>query len=178
NPYFLSYPHLGLTLLLASTTHILLKIIIHSNLPGEVQFGRTARAAWALVSAQGKRITCDEGWGALSSVFAGGGVGAASSGGGVGVAARKKPSPGRPRVQEQGVADLLGLSSASGSPVATSGMAMADVGAPEDAQKPMILDRTADGRDGVRGKPTEIHGFPGIAFEVTSSGDVETVWLF
>lgn len=25
---------------------------------------------------------------------------------------------------------------------------------------------------------TEIHGFPGIAFEVTQSGDVETVWLF
>lgn len=27
-------------------------------------------------------------------------------------------------------------------------------------------------------EPAEIHGFPGIALEVTQSGDIETVWLF
>lgn len=30
----------------------------------------------------------------------------------------------------------------------------------------------------LRSSRAEIHGFPGIAFEVTGSGHVETVWLF
>lgn len=71
-----------------------------------------------------------------------------------------------------------------------------------EVERPMILDRTADGAEGdVKGRMTgtcfsryqskaverclltcwtlaEIHGFPGIALEVTSTGDVETVWLF
>ncbi|BGP50165.1 hypothetical protein JCM10450v2_006076 [Rhodotorula kratochvilovae] len=175
NPYFLSYPHLGLTLLLASTTHILLKIILHSNLPGEVQFGRTARAAWALVSAEGERIGGEAGWEALRRFLGEGGQDAASGGG---AAVPKKPSPGRTRVQEQGVEDLLGLSSAFGSPASMSGAGGGAGSGEEDAQKPMILDRTADGRDGVRGKTTEIHGLPGLALEVTGSGDVETLWLF
>ncbi|KAI5475626.1 hypothetical protein MNV49_001087 [Pseudohyphozyma bogoriensis] len=49
NPYFTSYPHLGLTFLLDPTSHVLLKIILHSNLPGEVNFGRSARCFWEMV---------------------------------------------------------------------------------------------------------------------------------
>lgn len=66
----------------------------------------------------------------------------------------------------------------------------------DGGERPMILDRTVDGGDAeVVGKTTgefhlslrpsvlirmlvEIHGFPGVALEVTGTGDVETVWLF
>ncbi|GAA5938563.1 hypothetical protein JCM3775_002159 [Rhodotorula graminis] len=175
NPYFLSYPHLGLTLLLSSSPstaststrpippHTLLKILLHSNLPGEVQFGRTARAASVLVAPaagdegrvadadEGERRGTEEGWGAVRAFLRGeDGLGRGASG----------------RAGGQGQGAAAGESSRR-----EGKLAMGD-------EPPMILDRTADGKDGVRGKTTEIHGFPGIALEMTGSGDIETVWLF
>ncbi|GAA6017677.1 hypothetical protein JCM10207_001247 [Rhodosporidiobolus poonsookiae] len=215
--YFLSYPHLGLTLLLSTSprVHTLAKIILHSNLPGEVNFGRTARASWALFSAAEERLVGgDEGWDAVREVLgsarggrgAGGGASRGStpsppgstlsppgmsngvpiSGGGGGVGGGKKRKSPTPNFGSPAVDNLLGLSTfdvheAAGSSGAGANGAV-NAAAGDDA--PMILDRTAadGGRgkegEGVRGKTTEIHGFPGLAFEVTQEGEVETVWLF
>ncbi|GAA5999256.1 uncharacterized protein JCM10292_001705 [Rhodotorula paludigena] len=188
NPYFLSYPHLGLTLLVSSapsssfsdSAHTLEKILIHSNLPGEVQFGRTARAPWTLVLSDAERVGCEAGFERVRGALSGGAVGAGTC-----VAGRARPAArgGGKRV-EQPLEDLVvGSSSSSpngggggGSPASARSGGGGAGGA--ERERPMILDRTADGRDGVRGKTTEIHGFPGIALEVTQSGDIETVWLF
>lgn len=48
------YPHIALTLLLHSINHTLLKIILHSNLPGEVGFGRTSKAPWVINTSDGE----------------------------------------------------------------------------------------------------------------------------
>ncbi|GAA5888721.1 hypothetical protein JCM5296_000081 [Sporobolomyces johnsonii] len=211
NPYFLSYPHLGVTLLLSppqspsSAPHLLTKVILHSNLPGEVNFGRTSRCAWRLASpgqreggGGGVGVGVEDGFEKVKAMLK---PSASSNGGrtpspnpspfsnGAHTRPKTKLSNGKkPASLKEKEVDLLGLSlnledsirsgasggsgSGNGS-VAESGAAEAD----ED-ERPMILDRTADGGEGsVKGKTTEIHGFPGIALEVTSSGDVETVWL-
>jgi len=132
NPYFWSHPHLGLTFQLEPRTHILAKIILHSNLPGEVGFGGTTRCAWALVSADG--------------------------------ATRVESHDSKGFAAVRGALFVDGEHQSNGT-----------------QERPMVLDRTADRVEpggGAYGKKTEIHGFPGIAFEVTQSGDVETVWLF
>ena len=72
NPYFLSHPHLGLTFLLHPTSHTLLKIILHSNLPGEVNFGSSARCAWELVGADGERVGGEEGFDRVKQLLVGG----------------------------------------------------------------------------------------------------------
>lgn len=134
NPYFLSYPHLGLTLLLSSspsssTPHCLVKVILHSNLPGEVQFGRTARARCVLLGANAgaERVGIEEGWEALREFLS--------------------SSPGRG----------AGRSPAAGAGAGTPIKSELDLRDGAD-DRPMILDRTAaDGsRDGVRvrGKTT------------------------
>ncbi|KDE06463.1 hypothetical protein MVLG_03247 [Microbotryum lychnidis-dioicae p1A1 Lamole] len=148
NPYFLSYPSLGITFLVHGSKHHLLKVILHSNLPGEVNFGRTHRCRWALVDSSGARIGCEQPFTKVKTRLVGG-----------------SPRPGSPKGESKGEKDDL----------------MAEKGLKGfSMEKPMILDRTADGGEGseVKGKTTEIHGFPGVAFEVTNSGDVETVWLF
>ncbi|GAA5846280.1 hypothetical protein JCM9279_005887 [Rhodotorula babjevae] len=191
NPYFLSYPHVGLTLLLSSAPtpstspspspststspstaqhphpltippHTLLKVLLHSNLPGEVQFGRTARARGVLVAPgagagagagavekEGAVMGLEEGWDSVRGFLRG-----EAAGGRAAAAAGQGGTTRRAAEAELGV-----------------GVGVGD-------EPPMILDRTADGKDGVRGKTTEIHGLPGIALEVTGTGDIETVWLF
>ncbi|SCZ88350.1 BZ3500_MvSof-1268-A1-R1_Chr10-2g02928 [Microbotryum saponariae] len=148
NPYFLSYPSLGITFLVHGSKHHLLKVILHSNLPGEVNFGRTHRCRWALVDSSGARIGCEQPFTKVKTRLVGG-----------------SPRPGSPKGELKGEKDDL---------TAKKGVKGFSV------EKPMILDRTAGGGEGseVKGKTTEIHGFPGVAFEVTISGDVETVWLF
>ncbi|GAA6033789.1 hypothetical protein JCM8097_000341 [Rhodosporidiobolus ruineniae] len=230
NPYFLSYPHLGLTLLLSSApsatqpAHTLLKTIFHSNTPGEVNFGRTARARWVLVREDGKREAGAEdgaekvmsalrrrapsegektsgGWSGALSLSPSPLLAGLNGGGGKkskpGAASPLSSSPGslgaRGRLAEQPVENLLGLSTFEDPSAAPAAKAREGKTATEEHEKPMILDRTADGSvrggksrngtgenggGGVRGKTTEIHGFPGIALEVTQEGEVETVWLF
>ncbi|BGP18252.1 hypothetical protein JCM10213v2_006310 [Rhodosporidiobolus nylandii] len=207
NPYFLSYPHLGLTLLLSSSpsssipAHALLKIILHSNLPGEVNFGRTARCLWELRREGGggeKLVGVEDGAGKVREVLRASpsppssgfsSASAASSGSstngvnGGGGKRTKKPAGGMApvgKVKEQAVENLLGLSTfevPSGAPGESSREEE------RGEEKPMILDRTASGAEDrggsrVRGKTTEIHGYPTIALEVTQEGEVETVWVF
>ncbi|GAA5879924.1 hypothetical protein JCM8547_003703 [Rhodosporidiobolus lusitaniae] len=248
NPYFLSYPHLGLTLLLTSSPtppslpspstssslippHTLLKIVLHSNLPGKVNFGRTARAVWAFFRegegesegeggrGGGRLVGVEDGAEAvrkalrLRTAKSGGGTspsppgsgissnGSSASGGG---GKKKKGGNGGAGGQGSGkVENLLGLStfgvhssssspsSSSPSPLSAGGKKGGEEkdteGEDGEGERPMILDRTADGSvagndggkgGGLRGKTTEIHGFPGVALEVTQEGEVETVWLF
>ena len=46
--------------MLDPTRHILLKLILHSNLPGQDGFGKTARCRWAIIG-EGRRERSDEG---------------------------------------------------------------------------------------------------------------------
>lgn len=48
NPYFLSYFNLGIDFLVDPIRHHVLKVILHSNIPGEVLFGRYSRCPWTL----------------------------------------------------------------------------------------------------------------------------------
>ncbi|GAA5917638.1 hypothetical protein JCM6882_002000 [Rhodosporidiobolus microsporus] len=123
NPYFLSYPHLGLTLLLTSSPtspsptsphsralippHTLLKVILHSNLPGESNFGRTARALWAFCreGGQGEKLMgVEDGAGKVREVLNRGGKTQDAGGG-------RTPSP----LGGSGSGSGSGFSSASGS---------------------------------------------------------------
>ncbi|GAA5825424.1 hypothetical protein JCM11251_006977 [Rhodosporidiobolus azoricus] len=262
NPYFLSFPHLGLTLLLTSSPtprplvpssrfstlippHTLLKIILHSNLPGESNFGRTARAVWVFKreggEGGGSLGGVEDGWERVRGVLRrkGTGAGTAVSAGerepsppsspssssvagsgtrateasGTAAVGKKKSKKGAVKVREMGVENLLGLSTFDEGGRGTSPSSLAvprpsvnstaddqhqEEEGEEEEEKPMILDHGADGggggygvsvgagggadggtRSGAgRGKTTEIHGFPGIALEVTQEGEVETVWLF
>ncbi|KAH8917878.1 hypothetical protein BT69DRAFT_1354373 [Atractiella rhizophila] len=48
NPYFYLYPSQGLTFLFSATSNTLLKVLLHSNLPGEVHWGRNHRCRWTI----------------------------------------------------------------------------------------------------------------------------------
>ncbi|GAA5906625.1 uncharacterized protein JCM6883_004536 [Sporobolomyces salmoneus] len=253
NPYFLSYPHLALTLLLqprsGSTSQVLEKIILHSNLPGQINFGRTSRANWRIVyqNDHDQRGIQEEGVGGVGGEekferikeFIKNKNGTTNS---VGLKEedttmktttttllipvpstsessnskknkKNKSKPSGPVLKE---VDLLSSSPLDSSPSTSPGHLgrtpsplrneslpsdSTTIGAQEseseererereeEDEKPMILDRTASaaendltggsgGGGGTKGRTTEIHGFPGIAFEVTKSRDVETVWLF
>ncbi|GAA5864804.1 hypothetical protein JCM3774_004234 [Rhodotorula dairenensis] len=179
NPYFLSYPHLGLTVLVtvpssSGQPHVLEKVILHSNTPGQVQFGRTARALWTLKT---RRPTRPNGPGA-----------AAADGGGTDLDRERGLDQAHVEV-ERGFAAVREFLCGGGIPGGTAD------------ERPMELDRTAyhsasggvgsttgqrqqgsaggQQDSGIRGLTTEIHGFSsGVACEVTQSGDVETLWLF
>ena len=61
-------------------------------------------------------------------------------------------------------------SRASPAPAATS--------LPTSTEQPLVLDRTADALDSLAiGRSTTLHGLPGVVFEATEAGDVETLWL-
>lgn len=195
--------------MLDPTRHVLLKLILHSNLPGQDGFGKTARCRWTIVgrreaSDDDQRILaqCDQNFdsiaGAIDRIKTRDGCGTTTMDGGV----SRRSSPDDDDDDD----------------VARSGTSKL---APRE--QPMILDRTANDQDttvkgrltgkfvslcvclwrrgisinltsrfGANGnratdlssrgfystRDTEIHGFPGIAFEVTQSRHVETVWLF
>lgn len=56
--YFASHFDLGMDFLLDGSTHRLLKVVVHSNLPGEALFGRYARCSWTLTAASGQSVHC------------------------------------------------------------------------------------------------------------------------
>lgn len=62
NAYFFNYFSLGLDFMLDPTSHAVVKIIMHSNTPGEVLFGRYAKCRWTLAQAdsEGKVLSEDE----------------------------------------------------------------------------------------------------------------------
>ncbi|KAM0748079.1 hypothetical protein T439DRAFT_328065 [Meredithblackwellia eburnea MCA 4105] len=177
NPYFISHPHLGLTFLIHPTSHTLLKIILHSNLPGEVNFGRSSRCSWEIVTPNSDRKGSSHPFSAISNLL----LSSGDDGRHLGVHHGANGSQRSASVDSSG----SHRSGGSGRSKGSKGEHSSSNGIRDHAslsgepERPMILDRTVDGGDGaVNGKTTEIHGFPGIALEVTGSGDVETVWLF
>lgn len=68
----MSYPHLALTLLLDPTSHTLLKILLHSNLPGEINFGRTSKSIWSFTTHKKEdkqRRTNEDDWNAVREIL-------------------------------------------------------------------------------------------------------------
>jgi hypothetical protein len=51
NAYFMSYLPMGIDFLIHPTTHKVLKVVLHGNIPGEVLFGRYGRARWTVTTA-------------------------------------------------------------------------------------------------------------------------------
>ncbi|KAM0790133.1 hypothetical protein ACM66B_005456 [Microbotryomycetes sp. NB124-2] len=170
NAYFWSYPQHGLTFMLDPTRHVVIKLILHSNLPGQVQFCKTSRCHWRIVRTLNETTTTtsssldnqkgskegilecsgQDSFDIVQKVLQGSTSTAKAKTNGTN---RRTPSP-----QVHSTKDR-------------HGHAM--------VEKPMVLDRTADGLElGVKGRTTEIYGYPGIAFEVTTSRNIETVWLF
>lgn len=151
NPYFMSYPHLALTLLIHPTRHTLLKIILHSNLPGQANFGRTTRADWIILAAS-------------------------------------PTSPGTQRAERgcrqkwKSIKDVLGTEEEEGVIVLDRGVEAGeglkgDIGLTGTSlSSSHLLVRRAHHE--TCGGGTDIHGFPGIAFEVTKQDLVETVFIF
>ncbi|KWU41801.1 hypothetical protein RHOSPDRAFT_36627, partial [Rhodotorula sp. JG-1b] len=186
NPYFLSYPHLGLTLLIStsssSSSHLLEKVILHSNTPGQVQFGRTARALWTIVRRRRRQrspappppttattsadaeveaevgVGVERGFEAVREYLRGGG------GGGGGAEEDERP------IELDRTAFLSGANPTNPATGYGHGHGPGSEGAQQQQQQT---------DSGIRGPSTEIHGFSsGVACEVTQSGDVETLWLF
>ena len=48
----MSYFNLGVDFLIDPITHVVLKVVLHSNIPGEVLFARYSRCPWSLRSMQ------------------------------------------------------------------------------------------------------------------------------
>lgn len=154
NPYFLSYPHLGLTFLLHATRHVLLKVILHSNLPGEVNFGRTTRCLWEIVPPRGERQICSTEFGAVAEVLESSSKGQEADPGTGGLLSTNENGSRAPSTD-----------SARSTTPASNTHARKTVSArphppkssssSRQVERPMILDRTADsGESGIKGKQT------------------------
>ncbi|MBW0487961.1 hypothetical protein O181_027676 [Austropuccinia psidii MF-1] len=173
NPYFMSYFNLGVDFLIDPLSNRVLKVIMHSNIPGEVLFARYSRCPWEICTTHDqsplgtntgkatlliqrlKTNPCEENSDPSEVPTAG-----------------DSSSPHDPPPSE---------SSSSGQPFNNQNE---DASAAETLVKMMepvmLLDRTADILDEglLLQKPTRLYGLPGIAFEVTQDDDIETIWLF
>ena len=138
NPYFISHPHLGLTFLLHPTTHTLLKLILHSNLPGEVNFGRSSRCPFVFVPASSSAATPSQSFSTIEHLLA-----SASS------PTSADSTPTKRRRESVGSIDDEREQSTRGRGVREH----ATVG--REHERPMSPDRTVDGGDGsIVGKTT------------------------
>lgn len=173
NPYFLAYPHLGLTFLLDPTSHTLLKTILHSNTPGEVSFGRSSRCSFLFTSHDGNTTVLGEsGFAALRSILTGTPpvLGARSIPGTIEEKKKGESPTGRMGSIESGRSDSPSPSSSRPRKSKNGGNRFADsLKVSEEVsvevrekkrgeaggERPMILDRTVDGGDAeVVGKTT------------------------
>ncbi|KAK4050323.1 hypothetical protein OIO90_005116 [Microbotryomycetes sp. JL221] len=167
NAYFWSYPQHGLTFMFDPIQHFMIKMILHSNLPGQVGFVQTSICPWILKfnnhddhnhddeNESNQSFTLQNNFKTISNFF----------------------------LSNLNASDLMNekneIKFIESSDTSTKSLNVKDTSKSTRKERPMILDRTADGfNSGIKGRTTEIHGFPGIAFEVTTSGHVETVWLF
>ncbi|POW23046.1 hypothetical protein PSHT_00528 [Puccinia striiformis] len=192
NPYFMSYFNIGVDFLIDPINNAVLKIILHSNIPGEVLFARYSRCPWSLVStdeASDVAVSTDKVNITLSNAL---------------------PYAGSPTIilpfQAGHINQQIRASFAPKEPDPYKSDGLAGSGKPCDSfdshaaqQSPsqkvselstdafsnmiepaMLLDRTADVIDDglVLRRPTRLYGHPGIVLEVTQDDDVETVWLF
>jgi hypothetical protein len=121
--YFASHFDLGLDFLFDATTHRLLKVVLHSNLPGEALFGRYARCSWSLTAASGQTVHSSDQ-----------------------VRCAPQPCGGTHRPRTQGTKIIDVLSPSSGATTASKGKSSPS---PVPREAPLVLDRTADAPDGL-----------------------------
>ncbi|OAV99225.1 hypothetical protein, variant [Puccinia triticina 1-1 BBBD Race 1] len=169
NPYFMSYFNIGVDFLIDPITNLVLKVVLHSNIPGEVLFARYSRCPWSLrsmnqdsdvASSTDKAVHINQ---RIRSNFT-----------------HKEPE----NYASGGVVDSGQLCESfnsrafDGSPALRAPEASSPIS--NIIEPAMLLDRTADVIDDglVLRRPTRLHGHPGIVLEVTEDDDVETVWLF
>ncbi|POW06341.1 hypothetical protein PSTT_09024, partial [Puccinia striiformis] len=157
-------------LLIDPITNAVLKIILHSNIPGEVLFARYSRCPWSLVStdeASDVAVSTDKAGHINQQIRAS--------------FAPKEPDP----YKSDGLAgsgkpcDSFDSHAAQQSPSQKVSELSTDAFS-NMIEPAMLLDRTADVIDDglVLRRPTRLYGHPGIVLEVTQDDDVETVWLF
>lgn len=116
-------------------------MLLHSNLPGEINFGRTARVSWELVQVvdeESKRrdrsVHCSEGYDAVAAFLSRGGS-----------AAVTLPTPAR----SDGVKDHKSKFESAAADTKDTAATTRRI------ERPMVLDRAADSDDGVvNGKQT------------------------
>ncbi|KAH9449001.1 hypothetical protein Pst134EB_019841 [Puccinia striiformis f. sp. tritici] len=170
NPYFMSYFNIGVDFLIDPINNAVLKIILHSNIPGEVLFARYSRCPWSLVStdeASDVAVSTDKAGHINQQIRAS--------------FAPKEPDP----YKSDGLAgsgkpcDSFDSHAAQQSPSQKVSELSTDAFS-NMIEPAMLLDRTADVIDDglVLRRPTRLYGHPGIVLEVTQDDDVETVWLF
>ncbi|KNE90268.1 hypothetical protein PSTG_16309 [Puccinia striiformis f. sp. tritici PST-78] len=166
----MSYFNIGVDFLIDPITNAVLKIILHSNIPGEVLFARYSRCPWSLVStdeASDVAVSTDKAGHINQQIRAS--------------FAPKEPDP----YKSDGLAgsgkpcDSFDSHAAQQSPSQKVSELSTDAFS-NMIEPAMLLDRTADVIDDglVLRRPTRLYGHPGIVLEVTQDDDVETVWLF
>ncbi|EGG09185.1 uncharacterized protein MELLADRAFT_115857 [Melampsora larici-populina 98AG31] len=159
NPYFMSYYNLGLDFLIDPISNVVIKIILHSNIPGEVLFARYSRCPWSIC-----RPTATE---AISSLEKCTSIIRYIKGEGS-THPRSSTSDQSHRTQKHSNHTPKSSGETDSAPAATY------------VEPAMVLDRTADVMDDglTLQKPTRLIGFDGAVLEVTDNDDIETLWLF
>lgn len=171
NPYFMSYFNLGVDFLIDPITHVVLKVVLHSNIPGEVLFARYSRCPWSLRSMQDDSdvaVSTDKAAHINQQIKA--------------TTAPKESENDKSEgvlVETGTLCESFGSQAADRSPGGNTSEVPTQAFS-NMIEPAMLLDRTADVIDDglVLTRPTRLYGHPGIALEVTEDEDVETVWLF
>ncbi|KAH9808988.1 hypothetical protein DFH28DRAFT_1099013 [Melampsora americana] len=156
NPYFMSYYNLGLDFLIDPITNVVIKIILHSNIPGEVLFARYSRCPWEIR----KNSTSQP----ISSL-------------------EKSTSIIRYIKSEPSISSSSSTSDRSYRNKDHTLKSEGEIDSERSVtyvEPAMVLDRTADVMDDgfTLQKPTRLIGLDGAILEVTDNDEVETLWVF
>lgn len=159
NPYFMSYYNLGLDFLIDPIANVVIKIILHSNIPGEVLFARYSRCPWSIA-----RQTSTEVVSSLEKCTS---------------IIRYIKGEGSPPSRSS-TSDRSHRSKNHTNHTPKLAAETDPATAVTYVEPAMVLDRTADVMDDglTLQKPTRLIGFDGAVLEVTDNDDVETLWLF
>ncbi|PLW40622.1 hypothetical protein PCANC_13027 [Puccinia coronata f. sp. avenae] len=173
NPYFMSYFNLGVDFLIDPITNVVVKIVLHSNIPGEVLFARYSRCPWSLCS-------MDEDVDVAISTDKAAHINQQIRASFIQDEWETEEKPEGP-MDTGKLCESFSSHAAVGSPDGNARKVSATTTTLSNMIEPaMLLDRTADVVDDglVLTRPTRLYGHPGIVLEVTEDDDVETVWLF
>lgn len=166
NPYFMSYFNIGVDFLIDPITHVVLKVILHSNIPGEILFARYSRCPW-FICFDDQDVPSTE-----KASF-------------VNQKIKNNPESRDAEYCEVEASDIPEKPcDPTNPPVSDGSISKASATPPVSLshmiEPAMLLDRTADMIDDglILRRPTKLYGHQGIVLEVTQDDDVETVWLF
>ncbi|KAG0150035.1 hypothetical protein CROQUDRAFT_713693 [Cronartium quercuum f. sp. fusiforme G11] len=171
NPYFMSYFNFGVDFLIDPILNVVIKVVLHSNIPGEVLFARYSRCPWSIHRREeSNTVSSLDKCSSVTRWLKGEGPTPTGS------FTPLLPDSGDPQTdppphvkqRKKGARPSL-IPSEFKSPIALS-----------HVEPAMVLDRTADVIDEglTLQKPTRLLGFDGAVLEVTENDDVETLWVF